>query len=145
MVNYTRYEMGLPLERAAMLIIVHSIFYSLSASLTRRLAKTFRLKRLSGFDLLLLLAVMIGVFFFAKHCGAYGGAVSPIIRLQMIIFYDWRVGYSALFAIHAAIAVFVVFRIIKGFWASEENVQSKTAVNALQKIFLSAKRYLAIR
>ncbi|MCL2388201.1 MAG: MFS transporter [Defluviitaleaceae bacterium] len=151
-----RYEMGLELGQATVLIVVHSIFYSLSSSQTGRLARFIRVERLGGIGFLLLLVgvlcfsfapnlmgltgatVLLGLGmglvdsgvnafaadrFSARHLNwlhcfwGMGGAVSPVIMRQMVMFYDdWRVGYQALFVIQLVIAVFVAFSIFKGYW-----------------------------
>ena len=46
-----RDEMGMPLERAYMLVILHSVFYALSSSQIGRLAAKFKLENVSGIAL----------------------------------------------------------------------------------------------
>jgi fucose permease len=67
-----RYEMGLPLERAALLIVIHSVFYSGAASVVGWLEKRFRLEWISGCGFLLLLAGVMSFSFSRElwHLGA---------------------------------------------------------------------------
>jgi fucose permease len=183
-----RYEMGLPLERAALLIVTHSIFYSLSAWGTGRLASWFKVERISGAGFLLLIAgimafsfsrelwhlaaatVVLGLGmgmvdsginafatdrFSARHLNwlhcfwAMGGATSPIIMRQMIIYYDWNTGYRAIFAIQAVIAFFVAISMLKGLWEAKETIKpmedESETVPCAPKVFLTAKVYQSLQ
>lgn len=179
-----RYEMGLPLERAALLTATNSIFYSLAAWQTGRLAARFRVENLNGLGILLMLAGILGFSFapdirwltaaavvlgtgmgtvdsgvnaFAAknfsarhmswlHCfWGLGGAISPIIVSQMMLYYDWRAGYHAVFAIQAAIGVFVLVSIAAGIWRVPEREKENSAENFSQKKFLKARRFQVLQ
>ncbi|MCL2577707.1 MAG: MFS transporter [Defluviitaleaceae bacterium] len=179
-----RYEMGLPLERAALLIITHSILYSLCASQTGRIAKYFPLGKISGFGFMLL---ALGMLFFsfaadifllaaatavlgcgmgivdsgvnafaakkfsAKHMNwlhcfwGMGGAISPVIMRQMILSYDWRMGYRTVFAIQAVIGIFVAISILKGLWTTEEDSAATEEIVSQEKFFLTSRIYMIVQ
>lgn len=80
------------------------------------------------------------------HCfWAMGGAVSPMIMRQMVISYDWRWGYRAIFALQAVIAVFVLITIVRGLWivSAAERVDEKTISPV--GIFLTAQRFQVVQ
>ncbi|MCL2223949.1 MAG: MFS transporter [Defluviitaleaceae bacterium] len=181
-----RYEMGLELERAAFLIIVHSIFYSLCASQTGRLAKKIPLGNISGVGFVLLMLGILGFSlagdiyelaaatavlgcgmglvdsgvnafaakrFSAKHMNwlhcfwGMGGAISPVILRQMIIFYDWRVGYRTVFAIQAAIGIVVAVSIFRGLWATgdDDATAEETVTHNPDKVYLTSRVFIVMQ
>jgi len=181
-----RGELSLPLEMAASLVVVHSIFYSVTAGMEGRLAAKFGLDKLCGAGLVFLLAGILGFSFSpnlwglmastgimgigmgmldsaanafaAKHFSArhmswlhcfwgLGGAVSPLIMTQMIVFFSWRAGYHAVFAVQAAATVFVLITIAKGLWAVSVSKKDDERRNSVHlggdsgHRFLQARRY----
>ncbi|MCL1863440.1 MAG: MFS transporter [Defluviitaleaceae bacterium] len=178
-----RYEMGLPLERAAMLIAMHSILYSVVSAQMGWLIKALKLEWVSGIGMLML---VIGMLFFSLapnfaalmmvtailgagmgmvdtganafasarlsarhmnwlHCfWGMGGSISPIIMRQVIIYYDWRMGYMAVFVIQAAIAVVVFYTILRGMWTEGEKKEALEET-ATEGKFLAEKRFQVIQ
>ena len=179
-----RYEMGLPLERAAMMITTHSVFYSLVSSQMGRLVKALKLEWVNGIGMILLILGIL-LFSFAPgfaaliavtavlgagmgmvdsganafasgrlsarhmnwmHCfWGMGGSVSPIIMRQVIIHYDWRMGYLAVFAIQAVIAAIVLFTILRGMWAESQETQAAAQEVTTNGKFLAPKRFQIIQ
>ncbi|MCL2355558.1 MAG: MFS transporter [Defluviitaleaceae bacterium] len=55
------------------------------------------------------------------HCfWAMGGAISPLIMRQMIIYYDWRTGYAAIFAVQFLILLILLISILRGLWDARQ-------------------------
>ena len=83
------------------------------------------------------------------HCfWAMGGMVSPLIMGQMIIYYDWRVGYVAIFAVQLVIAIILLTSILRGMWdvrqAHGDNPEQKAeATTPLEtgNTFLTAHKF----
>ncbi|MCL1845250.1 MAG: MFS transporter [Defluviitaleaceae bacterium] len=61
------------------------------------------------------------------HCfWAMGGAISPLIMRQMIIYYDWRMGYMAIFAVQFVIAIILMTSILRGMWEKSAAKRAET-------------------
>jgi len=81
------------------------------------------------------------------HCfWGLGGSVSPLIMTQMIVFFSWRAGYQAVFAVQAAAAVFVLITIAKGLWNVSASKKEETEPTQISPtLFLKARRYQVVQ
>ena len=179
-----RYEMGLGLDRAFLLVIAHSVFYALSGSQMSRLASLLKLPNVnilglglillgvSGFAFspnlyfLIIFTMVLGTgmglvdsglnayaakYFEVKHMNwlhcfwGLGGALSPIIMSQMIIFAGWRTGYVSILALQGIVAVFVLVTLLKGAWLINSQNAEKEAAASEPRKFLEQKRYEIIQ
>ena len=76
------------------------------------------------------------------HCfWGMGGAISPIIMSQMILFAGWRTGYVSIVMLQGMMAVFVLVTLLKGVWVINAENTAKEAATPVSGKFLVKKRY----
>ena len=66
-----------------------------------------------------------------------GASVSPLIMTQMIILFDWRIGYLVLIFMQACVVILSYIGIKKGIWSKEDTIRRKKREHKNTKVKLS--------